>query len=136
MFLLEFLMFTAPGGGLVYLICRFVRKTNLVTVARADAAMSGALLDAARHATLVAEEGRVEAAGTALEALGRLGEALDVARGVELVHDDLRELTEYLVTKIEGTAPPEVHGRHVRPALPWEPPAIGSGPEQEEGWLS
>ena len=72
-------------------------------------------MEAAREAATVAQ-------GTARQALTHVGYALEVARTIELVHENVQNLTEYLVTQIEGEAPPRrASGRHSRPGVPASP---------------
>jgi hypothetical protein len=124
--LLEFVLFVAPGGGFMYYVYRFVKAKELVSVARVDAARAGARLEAAQEASAVAQ-------GTAREALAQTGEALSIARTIELVDEKITGLTNYLVSQIEGAAPQQA-GRHSRPELPGaeEFPAIGVGRQEAE----
>jgi hypothetical protein len=124
--LLEFVLFVAPGGGFMYCVYRFVRAKDLVSVARVDAARAGARLEAAQEAAAVAQ-------GTAQEAMAQTGEALAIARTIELVDEKVTGLTNYLVAQIEGAAPPQA-GRHTRPVLPGteEFPAISAGGQEAE----
>lgn len=127
MFLLEFVAFVAPGGGLVYFIWRrLVKSTELVTVVRVDAARTGARLEAANRAVGVAED-------TAREALASTRQALETARVIELVDEKVQVLTDYLVSQIEGTAGGDGGGWHARPAFSVgeDYTAITVGGEQE-----
>jgi hypothetical protein len=134
MFLLEFMLYTAPGGGLVFFICRFIKANARVSVARVDAARAGARAEGAERAARVAEQGMLAAQGHAMEALEQTGQALEIARTIELVNENVQNLTSYLVSQIEGPeAAQESAGRHARHALPGTgaQPAITVGDPQE-----
>lgn len=98
MLLLSFVLFVTPGSALMFFIFRFIRAHAQVSIARTDTARAEARLEAARQASAVAE-------GTAREALSQTGQALAVARTIELVDEKVTSLTSYLVTKIDGEAP-------------------------------
>jgi hypothetical protein len=111
--------YLAPSSGLAFVIYRWIKSRELVMVARTDAARGAERLAAAREATLEAEEGRRAAQGQAQEALAQTGQALELARNIEVVGHRVQGLTDYLVGKLEGEVPPQrVPGRHERPALP------------------
>jgi hypothetical protein len=123
MFLLEFVLWIAPGSGLMIYICRLVKsKADASTASlRQSAVKTEARLEAAQQAAVLAGEGLAES-------LANTRQALEVARGIELVDGKVQELTDYLVSKIEGTpGAAEGHGRHTRPGLPSEAPAITGG---------
>jgi hypothetical protein len=119
--LLSFVLFVTPGSALMFFIFRFIRAKSMVSVSRTDTARAEARLEAAGQAVAVAE-------GTAREALSQTGQALHVAKKIELVHDQVTSLTDYLVTKIEGEPPARRAGRHALPAAD-DAPAITSGQE-------
>ena len=102
--MLLFVLYVTPGAAAMVAIWRLVKSRTLVTVARVDAARAGARLEGAERAAELAEAGRADAAGAAREALGQLGEALAVARGVEQVGLQVQGLTDYLVARIDGEA--------------------------------
>jgi hypothetical protein len=107
--LLSFVLFTAPGSALMFFIFRFIKTRGLVSVARTDKVRAEARLAAAWQASAVAE-------GTAREALSQTGQALEIARTIELVDEKVTSLTDYLVTKIDGEAPARRSaGRHALP---------------------
>lgn len=118
--LLSFVLVVTPGGALMYVIYRFVKTKDLVTVARTDAARTGALLGAAREASAVAQ-------GTAREAMAQTGQALEIARTIEQVDEKVQDLTDYLVARIEGEAPPRRTGRHALPGGEDVPAIAGGG---------
>jgi hypothetical protein len=121
--LLEFLLFVTPGSGLMFFIFRFIRANAQVGIVRTDTVRAEARLEAAQRASAVAD-------ATAWEALAQTGQALEVARTIELVNENVTTLTEYLVTKIDGAAPQRGAGRHSRSVLPGgDVPAITGGQE-------
>jgi len=124
--LVSFVLVVTPGGALMYFIYRFVKAKDLVTVARTDAARTGARLEAAQEASAVAQ-------GTAREALAQTGQALEIAKTIEQVDEKVQGLTDYLVARIEGEAPQRRAGRHALPGGE-DVPAIGDG--SPEGILS
>jgi len=125
--------YLAPSAGLAYVIYRWIKSRELVMVARTDAARGAERLATAREAALEAEEARRAAQGQAQEALAQTGQALELAKNIEVVGHRVQGLTDYLVGKLEGEESPQrVPGRHARQALPagsdW--PAIsGDRPE-------
>lgn len=121
------LAYGAPSSAVAFVIYRLVKTRDMVTIARTEAARTGARLEAAQQATVVAE-------GTAREALSQTGQALEVARTIELVDEKVTSLTSYLVTKIDGEAPGRrPAGRHALPGGQDVPAITGSG---QEGALS
>jgi len=106
--MLSFVLFVTPGSALMYFIYRFVRANQQTAVVRIDAARSGALMEAAREASAVAQ-------GTAQEALAQTGQALHIARTIEQVDENVRGLTEYLVARIDGDVTQRGTGRHAVP---------------------
>ena len=126
--LLSFVLFITPGAALMFFIVRFIKANATVSVARTDTARVEARLEAARQASAVAE-------GTAREALSQTGQALAIARTIELVDEKVTSLTDYLVTQIEGPGSDRGAGRHTRPELPGgqDRPAIAGG--GQEGML-
>lgn len=123
------LAYGAPSSAVAFVIYRLIKTRNLVTVARTDAARAGARLEGAERAALLSEAGRADAAGAAQEALGQLGEALAVARGVEQVGQQVQGLTDYLVARIDGEAPQRGTGRHALPGGEDVPAITGGTPE-------
>ena len=128
--LLFALLYGATGSAAGFAVWRLVKTRDLVHVARTDVARSRERAEGARRAALMAEAGRAEAVGQAREALAQTGQALDVARGIQAVSEQVQDLSDYLVTQIEGEQPQGGRGRH---ALPGDParPAI-AGETQEE----
>ena len=109
MLLLSFVLFVTPGSALMFFIFRFIRANAQVGIARTGAARAEAHLEAAGRASAVAE-------GTAREALSQTGQALEIARTIELVDEKVTSLTSYLVTKIDGEPPARrPAGRHALP---------------------
>ena len=132
MFLLEFVMYVAPGSGLMFFIFRFIKARAQVSDARLTAARAGARQQGAEHAALLAERGMLAAQGYTSQALTQVTDALAVARTVEEVHADLRGLTAYLVDRIDGQAPTERAGRHALHGV-GSPPAIGGDGQEGSG---
>jgi hypothetical protein len=109
--LVEFLIIITPGGAIMAGIIAFIRRSNTkVSIARMDTVRADARWEAAQAASLVAGE-------TARTALGQTTAALEIARGIETVGEQLSGLTEYLVAKIDGEPPARRTARHAR-ALP------------------
>jgi hypothetical protein len=124
--LLEFALVVTPGSAAMYFIIRFIRANQTISAARTGTVRAEARLEGARRATKVAEL-------TAQQALAQTGQALAVARTIELVDEKVTSLADYLITQIEGTPQPG-GGRHSRPALGGdEMPAISGG--AQEGML-
>jgi hypothetical protein len=123
MLMLFLVLFGAPGSALGFVIYKLIKTRDLVTIARTDAARSGARLEAAREASEVAQ-------GTAREAMSQTGQALEIARTIELVDEKVTSLTDYLVTQIEGEAPARRGtGRHALPGGGDLPAITGGGQE-------
>jgi hypothetical protein len=121
--LLEFVLFVTPGSALMFFIVRFIKANAQVGIARTGTARAEARLDAANRASSVAE-------GTAREALSQTGQALAIARTIELVDEKLTGLTDYLVARIDGEAPAARRaGRHALPARDDVPAITSSGQE-------
>jgi hypothetical protein len=109
--LVEFVLVITPGSALMVYILRFIKKSNTkVTIARMDTVRADARWEAAQAASVVAGE-------TAREALGQTSAALEIARNIETVGEQVAGLTEYLVSKIDGEPPARRTARHAR-ALP------------------
>ena len=109
--LVEFLIIITPGSALMVFILRFIKRSNTkVSIARMDTARADARWEAAQAASVVAGE-------TAREALGQTTAALEIARNIETVGEQVAGLTEYLVAKIDGEPPARRPARHAR-ALP------------------
>jgi hypothetical protein len=124
--LLSFVLFVTPGSALMFFIFRFIKASQMVSVARTDAARAGARLEAAQQASAVARE-------TAREALSQTGQALEIARTIELVDEKVTSLTDYLVTRIDGEAPARrAAGRHALPG--WDDVAAIAGSGREGMW--
>lgn len=100
------------ASGIVLVSWRLVKVKGVVSVARMEAAQADARLEETQRAARAAESGRAEAAGYAREALEQTGQALAVARNIELVSDQVQGLTDYLVGQIEGQAAARGRGRH------------------------
>lgn len=136
------------ASGIVFVSWRLVKVKGVVSIARRDAATIGARLEETRRAARAAETGRAEAVGHAREALAQTGQALEVARNIELVSDQVQDLTDYLVGQIDGQAAVRSRGRHAIPAqaeppaqarhaVPAEPePRAVTGGEAPEGFLA
>lgn len=122
--LLSFLLFVTPGSALMFFIFRFIRANAQVSIARTDSARSAARLEAADEAVAVAQ-------GTAREALASTRQALDTTRAIELVGEQVANLADYLVTRIDGGPPPRRAGRHALPGGQ-DFPAITGGHEGDE----
>jgi hypothetical protein len=121
--LLEFVLFVTPGSGLMFFIFRFIKANAQVGIARTDTARAEARLEAAQRASAVAD-------GTAREALAQTGQALAVARTIELVDEKVTSLTDYLVARIDGDAPARrPAGRHALPGGQDLPAITGGGQE-------
>jgi hypothetical protein len=108
--MLEFFLYVAPGGGMVFFLLRWVKGKTLVSGLRLDAAQADAHLAAAREAARVAE-------GTAAEQRAIVGDALQVARTVEHVDETLTWVAEFLASRVAwwpGDAP-------ARPGVPGQP---------------
>jgi hypothetical protein len=119
--LLEFVLFVTPGSALMFFIMRFIRANAQVSIARTDTARAEARLEGAQRASTVAE-------GTAREALSQTGQALAIARTIELVDDKVTSLTDYLVARIDGEPPTARRGgRHALPASGDVPAITSSG---------
>jgi hypothetical protein len=109
MLLLSFVLFVTPGSALMFFIFRFIRANAQVSIARTDTVRAEARLGAAEQASAVAD-------ATAREALSQTGQALQIARTIELVDEKVTGLTDYLVTRIDGKAPARrPAGRHALP---------------------
>jgi hypothetical protein len=107
----------------MFFIFRFIKAHQTVSVARTDTARAKARMEAAQRASAVAE-------GTAREALSQTGQALAVARTIELVDEKVTNLTDYLVAKIDGEAPARrAAGRHALPGEEDVPAITGSAQE-------
>jgi hypothetical protein len=118
--LLSFVLYVTPGSALMFFIFRFIKAREMVSVARTDKVRAEARLEAARQASAVAE-------GTAREALSQTGQALEIARTIELVDEKVTNLTDYLVTKIDGEpSARRCAGRHALPGGE-DVPALASG---------
>jgi hypothetical protein len=120
--LLSFVLFVTPGSALMFFILRFIRANQTISVARTNTARTEARLEAAQEASAVAQ-------GTAREALSQTGQALAIARTIELVDDKVTSLTDYLVTRIDGAAPARRAGRHALPGGNDVPAITGSAQE-------
>jgi len=107
---LEFLLVTAPGGALMFFILRFIKAHAQVSIARTDTARAEARLVGAQEAAAIAGE-------TARTALGQTTQALEIARGIETVGEQVAGLTEFLVARIDGEQPERRTAKHAR-ALP------------------
>jgi hypothetical protein len=125
--LLEFALVVTPGSAAMYFILRFIRANQTISSARTDTARAQARTEGARRAAAVAEM-------TAQQALAHTGEALAVARTIELVDEKVTSLTDYLVARIEGVPQPG-GGRHSRAVLGGDEASAISGSGQE-GMLS
>lgn len=116
--------YLVPGSAVGFVAWRLIKTRDRVSIARTDAARAGARLEGARRAAEAADAGRAEAVRHAREAMARTGEALEVARNIELVSDQVQDLTSYLVTRIDGEAALRGRGKHAIPssAEPVSPP--------------
>ncbi len=106
--LVEFLIIITPGSALIAFLLRFIARSNTkVSIARMDTTRAEARLVGAQEAAAIAGE-------TARTALGQTTQALEIARGIETVGEQLSGLTEYLVAKIDGEPPARRTAKHAR----------------------
>jgi hypothetical protein len=110
MLLFTFLLVVTPGSALMFFILRFIKAHAQVGIARTDTARAEARMIGAQEAAAIAGE-------TARTALGQTTQALEIARTIETVGEQVAGLTEYLVVKIDGEPPARRPARHAR-ALP------------------
>jgi len=94
----------------MFFILRFIKAHAQVSIARTDAARAEARLVGAQEAAAIAGE-------TARTALGQTTQALEIARGIETVGEQVAGLTEFLVARIDGEPPARRTAKHAR-ALP------------------
>ena len=124
--------YLVPGSVVMFVVWRLIKTSDLASVARMESARAGARLEETRRATRTAEAGRAEAVGQAREALAQTRQALTVAQNVELVSEQVQDLSDYLVSRIDGEAARRGRGRHALPPAGTEPQAVISGDAQEE----